>query len=229
MYLKIFVLLFSLIVFWGCNNTKDRNMNKELSEYIEKSITEFDSIPEERKAELKSVSKFIQEKFKKKEEINLIFICTHNSRRSHISQLLAQAAAYYYGIPKVNCYSGGTEATAFNIRSVKALRKAGFDIQESESGANPVYICSFADDAKKIKAFSKKYDDKFNPNKNFAAVMVCSHADENCPYVVGAIERFSLPYDDPKEFDGTNIEEQKYDERTKQISREIFYLFSIIN
>jgi arsenate reductase len=33
--------------------------------------------------------------------------------------------------------------------------------------------------------------------------MTCSEADKNCPIVLGALDRISLPYNDPKEADGT--------------------------
>ena len=44
--------------------------------------------------------------------VRLIFICTHNSRRSHMAQLWAQTAAAYHGVAAIETFSGGTEATA---------------------------------------------------------------------------------------------------------------------
>lgn len=199
---------------------------------VEKNIelykSEFDQIPEERKEALKSLSLFIESKIKAEEKIELIFICTHNSRRSHISQIWAQAAAAYYGVSNVVAYSGGTEATAFNPRAVKAMEDAGFKIKKTSEGTNPVYEVRFADDANAIKAFSKKYDDDTNPKKGFCAIMTCSHADQNCPMVFGAGARISIPYDDPKDFDGMPQEAAKYTERVHQIGREILYAFSLI-
>ncbi len=84
----------------------------------------------------------------------------------------------------------------------------------------------FSAAAPAITAFSKKYDDPFNHNHDFAAVMTCSHADENCPLVSGAVKRMALTYDDPKDFDGTDLESAKYAERVRQIGREILYAFS---
>lgn len=89
------------------------------------------------------------------EKAELIFICTHNSRRSHIAQVWAQTAATYYNVPNVVAYSGGTEATAFNPRAVKAMEEAGFKITKTTEGTNPVYEVRFSDDATFIKAFSK--------------------------------------------------------------------------
>lgn len=197
-----------------------------LSSTVEQLTKEFDEIPTERKETLKELTQFVQDKIAANKKIYLNFICTHNSRRSHLSQLWAQAAAHYYGIENVFCYSGGTEATAFNSRAVKAMQDAGFSISKTKEGENAVYEVQYAKDAEPIIAFSKKYDDPFNQSKDFAAIMTCSHADENCPLVVGAAGRIALTYDDPKEFDGTPQEAAKYAERVQQIGREIFYSFS---
>lgn len=189
---------------------------------------DFDQIPEERKKALKKLALFVESKVKAGEKAELIFICTHNSRRSHIAQIWAQTAAAYYDISNVIAYSGGTEATAFNPRAVKAMEEAGFKINKTSEGTNPVYEVRFADNTTAIKAFSKKYDGEGNPKKDFGAVMTCSHADQNCPIVSGATIRIATPYDDPKEFDGTAQEAAKYTERVHQIGREMLYAFSLI-
>ncbi|MDZ7763692.1 MAG: hypothetical protein U5K00_04605 [Melioribacteraceae bacterium] len=150
-------------------------------------------------------------------------MCTHNSRRSHISQIWAQTAAEYYNIPNVKCYSGGTEATAFNPRAVNAMTKAGFKIEKKDNSDNPVYLVYYSDEKEPVKCFSKVYSDEFNPQKDFAAIMTCSDADENCPVVFGAEARFPIRYDDPKEFDGTELEEEKYDERVEQIGERCWH------
>ena len=189
---------------------------------------EFNQIPLERKAVLAQLTRFVGDKVKAGKKANLNFICTHNSRRSHLAQLWAQAAAHYYGIPGVECFSGGTEATAFNIRAVEAMRGAGFNISETKAGTNPIYQVCFSENGPVVVAFSKRYDDPFNPYKDFAAIMTCSHADENCPLVMGASSRIALTYEDPKEFDGTEKEAMMYKERVHQIGREIFFAFSEI-
>jgi len=187
---------------------------------------EFDRIPADRKKTLSELVDFVKGKASADQPVYLNFICTHNSRRSHLSQIWAQAAASYYGIADVYCFSGGTEATAFNPRAVKAMREAGFSINVKQEGDNPVYEVKFSESAPVITAFSKKYDDPFNHNQDFAAIMTCSHADENCPLVSGATRRIALTYDDPKDFDGTDLEAAKYAERVRQIGREILFAFS---
>lgn len=199
-----------------------------LQSKIDQLIKEFDQIPEQRKETLAELTQFVQQKIAVGKPVYLNFICTHNSRRSHLSQLWAQAASYCYGIKNVFCFSGGTEATAFNPRAVKAMQDAGFTITIMKEGDNPTYEVIFANDAPPVVAFSKKYDDPFNHNQDFAAIMTCSHADENCPLVLGASGRIALTYDDPKEFDGTALEAAKYAERVHQIGREIFYAFSLV-
>jgi arsenate reductase len=196
---------------------------------IQHLLNEVDLIPEARKAILQKLALFVQDKRKKKEKPELNFICTHNSRRSHLAQIWAQTAAAYYGVENVACYSGGTEATAFNPRAVKAMEEAGFQIKKIKESPNPVYEVRFSMDAPSLLAFSKKYDAPGNPKKAFAAVMTCSQADQNCPLVAGAEARFSIPYDDPKDFDGTPREGSVYRERVQQIGREMLYVFSLIN
>lgn len=183
-------------------------------------------LTKERINTLKLLVTFIQPKQNMLERVNLNFICTHNSRRSQFAQIWAQTAAYYYGI-EVNCYSGGVEETAFNERAIASLRRAGFQISAKGYG-NPKYTVSYTNDAAPLLMFSKLYDDAGNPKANFAAVMTCSHADENCPYIAGTEKRIPLLYDDPKEFDGTPEEVRKYDERSKQIAAELFYVFAQI-
>ena len=146
-----------------------------------------------------------------------------------MAQLWAQAAAYYYGVSGVECFSGGTEATAFNPRAVDTMRKVGFEIQSISDGQNPFYEARFSSEAPLFKIFSKKYDDPFNPSRDFAAIMTCSHADENCPIVFGASKRIAITYNDPKDFDGTPQEAQKYMERALEIGREMLFVFSQID
>lgn len=187
---------------------------------------EFDQITPERRATLQQLTSFVSGKVKAGQKVQLNFICTHNSRRSHLAQIWAQTAAFYYDVPGVACFSGGTEATAFNPRAVKAMQDAGFSIVKIKEGENPTYDVTYADKVEPVTAFSKKYDDPSNPDKDFAAIMTCSHADENCPLVHGAAARIALTYDDPKDFDGTPLEETRYAERVREIGREILFAFS---
>jgi arsenate reductase (thioredoxin) len=198
-------------------------MYSELSTYIQQVASGMDAIPPERKKQLKKIALYVQTKKQSKEPANLTFICTHNSRRSHMSQIWAATAAAYYGIEAgIHTYSGGTEATAFNPRAVAAIQRAGFQVA-NPGGENPRYRVTFAEDGQAMECFSKKYDDPANAQENFAAVMTCSEADKNCPFIPGASLRIPIPYVDPKEADGTEQEAATYDERCRQIATEMFY------
>lgn len=199
---------------------------QDLKENMQKFERNFRAIPPTRRKELEQLSIYIRERIKEEEAVNLNFICTHNSRRSHISQIWAQAAAAYYGIKNVRCYSGGTEVTAFNPRAVEGMKRVGFRINKIKEGENPLYEVLFSDREPAIIAFSKVYDDPSNPSENFCAVMTCSHADQNCPIMTGASLRLPLTFRDPKEADDTHDEQRVYNERIAQIGTELMYAMS---
>lgn len=187
----------------------------------------FAAISTERLQLLHEMADYLLAKIKQGEKIRLNFICTHNSRRSQFSQIWAQTAAAYYGI-EANCYSGGVEVTAFNPRAVAAVQRDGFKVVKKE-GENPVYFVFYSEDEQPIVAFSKLYDDPFNASKDFAVVMTCDHADENCPFIPGAERRFPLRFEDPKAFDDSFQEEFMYSERSHQIAAALFCLFEKIS
>lgn len=178
----------------------------------------------ERQEVLQPLIDYIQSKASNNIEALLHFICTHNSRRSQFAQIWAQTAAYYYDV-KASSYSGGVEVTAFNERAGAAIKRAGFKVSSQGKG-NPTYSVSFSKEAEPIEMFSTLYDDAVNPKKDFAAIITCSHADDNCPFIPGTEVRIPVMYDDPKAFDDTAMETNKYDERSMQIAAEMFYVFS---
>ncbi|SRX54449.1 low molecular weight phosphatase family protein [Aequorivita sp. CIP111184] len=202
-------------------------MFKELKNYIEKLDTA--TLSEERKGLLKPLIDYIKSKSTQNQPIFLNFICTHNSRRSHLAQIWAQTMADYFDVPNINCFSGGTEATAVYPMVVKTLKNAGFQISKETSAENPVYLIKYSIDKEPILGFSKKYDDDSNPKSGFAAVMTCSQADAGCPFVAGSEKRISIMYKDPKISDGTPQKENVYKERSEQIATEMKYVFSKIN
>lgn len=207
------------------------NMNTQTSSLfteIQQTLSSLPTVSEERKQVLQPLVSYIQEKLNNKEVINLNFICTHNSRRSHLSQVWAQTMAFYYQIPNVLSYSGGTEATAMNATVVDTLVDNGFRIQQLSEGTNPIYAIKYAENIPSIIGFSKKYDDTFNPTSAFCAIMTCSQADEGCPFIVGADKRIPVTYEDPELYDGTSSEKEKYLERSLQIAAEMHYVFSTV-
>lgn len=188
-----------------------------------------ESISAERKEILQPLADYIQSKKAKKDTIRLNFICTHNSRRSHLSQIWAQTLAFHFGIKNIFCYSGGTEATAMFPKVAETLTKQGFQIQKLSDTDNPVYAVEYAENEAPIICFSKTYNNDFNPKNNFGAIMTCDNADKGCPLVLGAEARFPIKYDDPKAFDNTALQTEKYTERSLEIAKEMWWVFKSIN
>lgn len=199
------------------------NMYPELKKYLQSALVDSIRIPEERKAALQEIAGFINNR--NGTNSNLVFICTHNSRRSHMSQIWAATAAHYFGLENIFTFSGGTEATAFNPRAVAAIERAGFKVV-NPGGDNPRYLVRFSEEADPLTCFSKVYDDPSNATDDFAAIMTCSDADEACPYIPGTSLRVAIPYVDPKVSDGTPEEAATYDERCRQIAVEMVYVMS---
>ncbi|GGA74844.1 arsenate reductase [Flavobacterium palustre] len=197
---------------------------------IEKTINNFnfETISEERKLVLQPLIDFIQNKHNNQQEIRLNLICTHNSRRSHLSQVWAQTAAAYYNIKNVFCYSGGTEATALFPMAAQTLAQQGFQIKTIAEGNNPIYAIKYSENTHPIIGFSKTFDSEFNPQSEFAAILTCSSADQGCPFIAGAEKRIPITFEDPKAFDNTPQQAEKYKERSIQIGTELFYVFSQI-
>ena len=201
-------------------------MFKNLKESIE--VISIMPVSEERKEILRPLAEFLQKKSDAGERINLNFICTHNSRRSHLSQIWAQVMAEHFNIQNVYCYSGGTEATAMFPKVAETLHSQGMEIQKLSETENPVYAVKYAENAHPVVCFSKKFDDAFNPVTGFAAVMTCSNADEGCPFIAGAEKRVAVKFEDPKSSDGTHEMDRTYFERSLEIAAEMYYVMSLI-
>jgi protein-tyrosine phosphatase/arsenate reductase len=196
---------------------------------LAQSLTErFERIPAERKAILAKIAAYVSAKYAQDAPVNLVFICTHNSRRSHFGQVAAAVAAEFYAIDRVRVFSGGTEATAFHPNAIKALRDLGFSVHtDDEHSKNPVWTVRFGEHSA-TRCFSKTFDDPANPDSAFAAIMTCSDAEENCPFVPGTELRIGTTYQDPKASDGSPAQDQTYRERFEQIATEMLYAFSLV-
>lgn len=216
----LFTLVLSMPAWVGAQTSSSL---ETLTQTMQSLAAKAHSIEPERRTELDGLAAWIAPR----EAADLVFICTHNSRRSHMAQAWASAGAAFHGVEGVRSWSGGTEATACNPRTVAALKRAGFAIavQDAEA-ANPTYEVTFADGEEPLLCFSKVYSDGRNPQEGFAAVMTCSDADQGCPLVHGAAARFATPYVDPKVSDGTEQEAATYDERCLQIGTEMLYVMA---
>lgn len=224
----VLIALVSVIGVWHSQSiAADRtNLVSKLQPYVLEVADELELVPRKRRKILGEIAEVVVEQLKKNQEAKLTFICTHNSRRSHMSQIWSQTAAYHYGLDTVTTYSGGTEATACNCRTVTAMRRAGFDIKDATDpeGENPLYLVYFAKDRDPIRAYSKIYNSDDNPKQDFIALMTCSSADKSCPVVDGAVARFPIHYLDPRLCDDTPLETKAYNERCRQIAREMFFI-----
>lgn len=188
--------------------------------------TGFDLIDEAHREGSEKLVEWIAENYRPGEPLNIVFVCTGNSRRSILGSTTGNIAASYYGLSEIRCFSGGTAPTAFNPRTVSTLKAIGVEVEPTGKEAprgepkteNPVYRVRWGEGFETTE-FSKLYDDKANPQKGFAALMVCSEADAGCPFVRGASLRVSMPYLDPKIFDGGSYESAKYAERRDDMGR----------
>ena len=170
-------------------------------------------------------AQFLASKLSRGELADVMFVCTHNSRRSQFAHVWATVAASHFGLDGVRCYSGGTEVTACNERTIASLKRFGFEIEMTGREANPMYLVHFSNDRPPIECNSKLYT---APGlSDFAAMMCCSDVDEKCPLVQGAAVRIPWHYEDPKVADDTDQETARYDERSLQIGHDMYHLMAL--
>ncbi len=202
-----------------------------VAEHARLLTTGFDQIDEMHRERSKELVDWIVDSFEPGKPLPIVFVCTGNSRRSILGATLANIAAAYYGLPEIQCYSGGTKPSAFNRRTIATLREIGVKIVptgrdvagDAEAENNPMYKVRWGDPVERwpleTVEFSKRYDDEQNPREGFAALIVCSEADTACPNVKGAAVRISMPYVDPKLYDDSEFEARKYAERRDDVGR----------
>lgn len=201
-------------------------MSKKLYPRLAATLQEVrESIDEpspERKAILSRISEWLKADLMNR---RLIFVCTHNSRRSHLAQYWAAAAAEFCNVQGIETFSAGTEATAMHPHTVEALIECGFEIRIPDSvSSNPVYQVRLGGLLPVMPGFSKALGHESLPTENFCAVMVCDSAAEACPFVPGASARVPVLYKDPKESDGTPKRRITYLNRSKEIAREMLWI-----
>ncbi|CAN5443027.1 hypothetical protein BH11PLA2_BH11PLA2_15120 [soil metagenome] len=202
------------------------NMNAKIRLHADLLSTQFDIISEAHREPAAELVNWIVKNYQAGQSLGVIIICTGNTRRSMLGATMGNVAAAYYGLPNIGFFSGGTEPDAFNLRTISTLKEIGLEIeatgQEATRGTknhpNPIYAVKWGTGLE-TREFSKKYGDAQNPQKDFAAIMVCSEADASCPKVTGASIRIPAPYLDPKAFDGAPIEAGKYAERRDDMGR----------
>ena len=171
---------------------------------------------------LNEIINYVYKKISEKKIPKLNFICTHNSRRSQFCQFWATFFSNYYDI-KCEVYSGGTVETEVYKSVLNNISGYGFNISFKERN-NPIYSIEFKYQ-NLGNYFSKLYNGFENPKSEFAAIMTCSDAENDCPLVEGSEIKFSLQYEDPKKYDTTKIEKTEYKKTSEKIASEMNYLF----
>jgi len=180
------------------------------------------SINPKRQEQLDELIEKLKQVLKQEKELHINFICTHNSRRSQLAELLLFIIAREKGMKNIYTYSGGTEATAFNHRMIKALSSLGITLYKMGPENNPLYTHAYEGESHYY--FSKKYDHEINPASSFIPITVCSDADQNCPVIPNANFRFHLGYVDPKHSDDTSKEHEVYQNKVFEVGLEMKYL-----
>jgi arsenate reductase (thioredoxin) len=205
----------------------------KVRQYSDSLTTSYDMIGETHRLAGRKLVDWIAKNYRPGQPLDVVVVCTGNSRRSILGATMGNIAAAYYGMPEVRFHSGGTAPTAFNARTVNALKEIGVEVEptgkEAARGepqtANPVYRVRWGtpgetgDPSLEAMEFSKHYANPANPQQCFAALMVCGEADAGCPFVKGSALRLSMPYLDPKIYDGGVYETAKYAERRDDLGR----------
>ena len=159
-------------------------------------------------------------------KINLLCVCTHNSRRSQFSHFWSAYFAEKMGLSSVSAHSCGTEATECNPRTLQALSRAGVSVSTEGVNENPKSTCVF--NGTEVVLYSKAFGEATLPDNSIVALMCCDDADQKCPIVPGAISRVALHYRDPKYADSTADESKAYDYANLTIAAEMQFFVSQI-
>lgn len=175
-----------------------------------------------RKRVLDQIITYIRKQQSNNQSVQLMFVCTHNSRRSQFGQIWTAILSAHYGL-NLLAFSGGTEVTKTHATVLDVFKQLQVPILSEDETTNQKHLIHI--DNKTITVFSKLYNHPHNPKSNFAALMTCSEAAENCPYIQGCDLRIPLSYDDPKIFDGTNEELNAYQKTSDEVARELVYVF----
>jgi arsenate reductase len=205
----------------------------KVREHADSLTASFDMIGDSHRQAGRKLVVWLAKNYRQGTPLDLIVVCTGNSRRSILGATMGNVAAAYYGMPEIRFHSGGTAPSACDSRTLTALNQIGVEVEltgeEAARGeprtANPVYRIRWGSTgdtggpAMESMEFSKHYDDSANPQSGFAALMVCGEADAGCPFVKGSALRVSMPYLDPKIYDGGADEAAKYAERRDDMGR----------
>jgi hypothetical protein len=224
--------ILSTLMFIGGGNANapaETSFNKLypiLNEYVRDFPDEFRKIPEERRYRLNEMVYYLEDQRKQKAPTQITFISTNEATVSQMAQAWSKAAAYYFGFTDFQPYSGGLNPDLISENTIIALEKAGFIVYKSDVGGLSVYRIKYSYNLDPIIAFPKKISHTKNPGDNFMAVILDGNADLNINNIEGTYNRLFLEYEDPKGYEGSEIEKDKFNESCKNVAVEMFYVFS---
>jgi len=179
------------------------------------------------KAERQGTLDGIAQHLSEETSIAVNFICTHNSRRSHLCEIMFRSACTYYQLENVATYSGGTEGTALYPVVAESCARHGFttkEVQAHGQRAWKIFHPTLEEEKNTPLLFSKEYHHANNAQEGYHAIMVCDSANEACPVVFGAKQRHSLLFVDPKHSDGSSEQADVYDSTLRTIAGEMGYI-----
>ena len=124
-----------------------KRLNPKVIAHADLLTTSFDMIDEAHRDAGEKLVDWIVKNYKPGQPLHVTVVCTGNSRRSILGATMGNIAAAYYGMPEIRFHSGGTAPTAFNPRTVAALKEIGVEVEPTGSEAprgepktaNPVY------------------------------------------------------------------------------------------
>jgi len=208
-------------------NRNKANFFPEILDYCRNLELLSGGIKKERKTKLAVLAAQIKQLKRELSPVEIMVVCTHNSRRSHMGELWLRVGIDYYGLSNLRIHSAGTERSAINIRTIRSFQAIGLLVEKSmNKEENPNYKINWRTDEKSYTGYSKEIGSEELPTNGIVSILVCEDAAENCPFIVGSKLRINLPYEDPKRYDDTLEERTKYLERNLEIGSEMFYLLS---
>ena len=170
---------------------------------------------QKRKKRLDNIASVINENLNKTRSI--VFLCTHNSRRSQICEVWGKVFAEIYR-KKININSAGAFKTVVHSQVYESIVKCGLVVDNKKE----IFF-----DKKKFKLNSKTIDSL--TMKNFIAVMTCSNAEKSCPNDPRSIRNIKMFFNDPRIYDETDKMSREYLNTTIYIAEELNYIFKNIN
>ena len=142
---------------------------------------------------------------------NIVFLCTHNSRRSQLCQVWGSILSKIYNIDlKFN--SAGTEKTEVYKTVFYCFSNVGVEIKDSKVFYRDLSL-----------SLNSKVLEEIQSDK-FISIMTCSDAEKSCPSDSRSIKNISMTYQDPKVFDYTEKEKDEYLKTSKLIAKELNYV-----